>query len=170
MKRFSYERINRITIENWHEEFWLVKRAEENISEAFDWLFPQSNILWVRVWWLYVFKLITLKPRGNKWNYIHIIHKNVIHKLKSQVTSLQSERVKSSWFVFVCYVFTANKNKDKEMKVKACTDELKEIKDMTTEVLHVVKSTNRSNPGDPGSMISVLKELQLALGTFFEQL
>ena len=56
------------------------------------------------------------------------------------------------------------------MKVKACTDELKEIKDMTTEVLHVVKSTNRSNLGDPGSMISVLKELQLALGTFFEQL
>ena len=70
----------------------------------------------------------------------------------------------------MCYVFTASKNKDKEMKVKACTDELKEIKDMTTEVLHVVKSTNRSNPGDPGSMISVLKELQLALGTFFEQL
>ena len=70
----------------------------------------------------------------------------------------------------MCYVFTANKNKDKEMKVKACTDELKEIKDMTTEVLHVVKSTNRSNPGDSGSMISVLKELQLALGTFFEQL
>lgn len=119
---------------------------------------------------LYVFKLITLKPRAIKWNYIHIIHRNVVYKLKSQVTSLQSERVKSSWFVIVCYVFTANKNKDKEMKVKACTDELKEIKDMTTEVLHVFKSTNRSNPGDPGSMISVLKELQLALGTFFEQL
>lgn len=70
----------------------------------------------------------------------------------------------------MCYVFAVNKNKDKEMKVSACTEELKEIKGMTTEVLHVVKSTSRSNPGDPGSMISVLKELQLALETLFEQL
>ena len=70
----------------------------------------------------------------------------------------------------VCYVSTACKNKDKEKKVKACINELKDIKDMATHVLQAVKSGNRSNTEEPGSMKSVLRELQIALGAFFEQL
>ncbi|KAJ7379404.1 Katanin p80 WD40 repeat-containing subunit B1 [Desmophyllum pertusum] len=58
------------------------------------------------------------------------------------------------------------KNKDKEQKVKVCTTELKEIKDLTSDVIQTVKSVKKNNTEDPGSMKSALKELQLALGTF----
>jgi len=59
-----------------------------------------------------------------------------------------------------------SKNKEKEQKVKFCTNELKEIKDMASDVIQAVKSCKKSNTEDPGSMKLALKELQLALETF----
>ncbi|XP_067025512.1 uncharacterized protein [Acropora muricata] len=63
----------------------------------------------------------------------------------------------------------ANKNKDKELKLIFCTNELKEIKEMANDVIQAVKRAKRSNTEDLASMKSVLQELHLALGTFFEQ-
>ena len=65
------------------------------------------------------------------------------------------------------FIFLGSKNKEKEQKVKFCTNELKEIKDMADDLIQAVKSCKKSNTEDPGSMKLVLKELQLALGTFF---
>ena len=75
-------------------------------------------------------------------------------------------------FCFTVFYFyaPASKNKDKEVKVKTCTNELKEIKDMASDVIHAVKSGKRSTTEDPGSMKSVLKELLIAIGTFFDQI
>lgn len=58
------------------------------------------------------------------------------------------------------------KDKEKEQKIKVCTNELKDIKDMTSDVIHAVKAGKKNNTEDPVSMKLVLKELQLALGTF----
>lgn len=41
---------------------------------------------------------------------------------------------------------------------------------MANDVIHAVKSGKRSNTEDPGSMKSVLKELLIAIGTFFDQI
>lgn len=41
---------------------------------------------------------------------------------------------------------------------------------MANDVIHAVKSGKRSNTEDPGSMKSVLKELLIAIGTFFGQI
>lgn len=64
----------------------------------------------------------------------------------------------------------ANKNKDRELKIKACTNELREIKEMANSVLQAVRSVKTSNTEDPASMKSIVQELLLALGTFFEQI
>ena len=50
------------------------------------------------------------------------------------------------------------KDKEKEQKIKVCTSELKDIKDLTSDVKH-------ADTEDPVSMKLVLKELQLASGT-----
>ena len=57
------------------------------------------------------------------------------------------------------------KDKEKEQKIKVCTSELKDIKDMTGDVIHAVKAGKKNNTEDPVSMKLVLKELQLASGT-----
>ena len=64
----------------------------------------------------------------------------------------------------------ANKNKEKELKLIVCTKELKDIKEMANDVIQAVKRAKRSNTEDLASTKSVLKELHLALGTFFEQI
>ena len=66
----------------------------------------------------------------------------------------------------IFFIFLGSKNKEREQKVKFCTNELKEIKDLTNDVIQAVKSCKKSKTEDPGSMKLVLKELQLALGTF----
>ena len=57
------------------------------------------------------------------------------------------------------------KDKEKEQKIKVCTSELKDIKDLTSDVKHAVKAGKKNNTEDPVSMKLVLKELQLASGT-----
>lgn len=49
-------------------------------------------------------------------------------------------------------------------------NELREIKDMANSVLQAVRSVKTSNTEDPASMKSIVQELLLALGTFFEQI
>lgn len=63
----------------------------------------------------------------------------------------------------------AIKNKDKELKLKVCTNELKEIKDMANDVIQTVKKSKRSNTEDPAAMKSALKELHLAIETFLNK-
>ena len=60
---------------------------------------------------------------------------------------------------------SGTRDKEKEQKIKVCTSELKDIKDMTSDVMHAVKAGKKNNTEDPVSMKLVLKELQLALGT-----
>ena len=57
------------------------------------------------------------------------------------------------------------KDKEKEQKIKVCTSELKDIKDLTSDVKHAVKAGKKNNTENPVSMKLVLKELQLASGT-----
>ena len=61
---------------------------------------------------------------------------------------------------------SGTRDKEKEQKITVCTSELKDIKDMTSDVIHAVKAGKKNNTEDPVSMKLVLKELQLALGTF----
>ncbi|XP_068758297.1 uncharacterized protein [Montipora capricornis] len=61
------------------------------------------------------------------------------------------------------------KNKDKELKLKVCTNELKEIKDMANDVIQTVKKSKRSNTEDLAAMKSALKELHLAIETFLNK-
>ena len=42
---------------------------------------------------------------------------------------------------------------------------MKDIKDMTSDVMHAVKARKKNNTEDPVSMKLVLKEFQLASGT-----
>lgn len=63
----------------------------------------------------------------------------------------------------------AIKNKDKELKLKVCTNELKEIKDKANDVIQTVKKSKRSNTEDPAAMKSALKELHLAIETFLNK-
>lgn len=84
---------------------------------------------------------------------------------------ISSQNASASLHVFtgaslIFFIFLGSKNKEKDQKVKFCTNELKEIKDMANDVIQAVKSCKKSNTEDPGSMKLVLKELQLALGTF----
>ena len=60
---------------------------------------------------------------------------------------------------------SGTRDKEKEQKIKVCTSELKDIKDMTGDVIHAVKAGKKNNTEDPVSMKLVLKELQLASGT-----
>lgn len=69
-------------------------------------------------------------------------------------------------FLLLFFISLGSKNKEKEQKFKFCTNELKEIKDMASDVIQAVKSCKKSNTEDPGSMKLALKELQLALETF----
>ena len=57
------------------------------------------------------------------------------------------------------------KDKEKKRKIKVRTSELKDIKDLTSDVMHAVKAGKKNNTEDPVSMKLVLKKLQLALGT-----
>ena len=61
---------------------------------------------------------------------------------------------------------SGTRDKEKEQKITVCTSELKDIKDMTSDVINAVKAGKKNNTEDPVSMKLVLKELQLALGTF----
>ena len=72
------------------------------------------------------------------------------------------------WVIISSLSFSSSgtKDKEKEQKIKVCTSELKDIKDMTSDVIHAVKAGKKNNTEDPVSMKLVLKELQLALGTF----
>ena len=71
------------------------------------------------------------------------------------------------WVIISSLSFSSSgtKDKEKEQKIKVCTSELKDIKDMTSDVMHAVKARKKNNTEDPVSMKLVLKELQLALGT-----
>ena len=73
------------------------------------------------------------------------------------------------WLIIISslrFSSSETKDKEKEQKIKVCTSELKDIKDMTSDVIHAVKPWKKNNTEDPVSMKLVLKELQFALGTF----
>ena len=65
----------------------------------------------------------------------------------------------------ISFCSSGTRDKEKEQKIKVCTSELKDIKDMTSDVIHAVKAGKKNNTEDPVSMKLVLKELQLASGT-----
>lgn len=111
------------------------------------------------MWTLDLCVLLLPKLKGFISNQHHTSHVDmacsIIHVVLKKVAVVVRRTSKGS------------KNKEKEQKVKFCTNELKEIKDMADDVIQAVKSCKKSNTEDPGSMKLVLKELQLALGTFF---